>query len=77
MKSFFSFRLVVDDNVEARQTQIRLNAFGFQLDGVIDFGECLIAFVPGIENAAHQNVAFDVIGILLQDLLRQSLGFSD
>ena len=47
LKGLFSFRLVVNDDVEARQAQVRLDALRIQLDGVIDFGERLLAFVAG------------------------------
>src|SRR3977135_3192682 len=44
---------------------------------MMDLAERLLAFITRIENAAHQNVAFHMIGILLQDFLRHPLRFSD
>ena len=77
LKSFLRLRSIIYDYVEPRQAQIRLNPPRVQLNGMIDFSERLLSFVSRIENAAHQYVAFDVIGILLQNFLRQSLSFSN
>ena len=44
---------------------------------MIDFSEGLFAFILRVENTAHQNVAFNVVGILLQNFFRQPVCFGD
>src|SRR5438105_15318852 len=44
---------------------------------MIEFSKSFRLMILGEEDAPHQDVTFDVIGIFLQDLFRQALGLAD
>ena len=44
---------------------------------MIEFSKSFRLVILGEEDAPHQDVPFDVIGIFLQDLFRQALGLAD
>jgi len=73
----FRFIALSGDDVEARQTEIRLNSLRIQLDRVIQFGKGAVVVPLREENAAHQNVTFDVIGIALESFFRELFSFGE
>ena len=63
--------------MKARETEIRFNAFRIEFDRVIQFRKGFLFFVLRKQDAAHQDVTFDVVLILLQDFFGETLSFRD
>ena len=51
--------------MKARQTQIRFNPLGIDFDCPVQFGEGFGLVVLREQNAAHQDMTFDVVAVFL------------
>ena len=74
---FFCFLQFPVGDVKLRHTQIGFNSIGVELDRAVQFRKGLVLLLLSEEHASHQDVAFDVVLILRQNLLGHSFRFSD
>ena len=77
LKSCFRRGNVLGHHVEPRQAQVRFNSFWIQFDCVIELRERFLFLVLSKQDAAHQNVSFDVVGVFRENFFRQPLGLGD
>ena len=75
MERRFSGRGVFCHHIEARQTQIRFNSLRIDGDRAVEFVKGFLLVILRKQDAPHQDAAFDVIGIFLENFFRQPLGF--
>ena len=73
--SRFGSGRIAAHRVKARETQIRFNALRIEFDRVIQFRKGFLFLVLRKQNAAHQDVTFDVVLVLLQNFFGQTLSF--
>src|SRR5215217_4821706 len=59
------------------ETQVRLNPGCVQLESLVQLLESLVLLLLGEEYATHQNVAFDVLRIFLENFFGESFRFGN
>src|SRR6185503_5131922 len=75
--SLFRFCIIFGDDKETSQTQIGFDTLRIDLHSAIQFGKAFVAVITREINCTEENMTFDVIGILLQNFVRQLFRLSD